>query len=320
MWASLTKQWFLISLGICFLLGALGTRWVQPLLEIELIRGVLVFSVMWAMGVTLRADMIRHSVARPLPSALAITINILVVPLICLPTAWLLPSTLFGGLFIAGIVPCTLASASVWTRKAGGNDSIAMMTTVVTNLACVVVVPLGVSMVLAETTEVSAAEQMRKLAMVVVAPLILAQVMRRCGLAGWADRQKPRLSMFGQCGILVMVIFGAAKGAASMQATMAADSAAEQVGWIDGGVMIVAAVAVHVIALWLGIVVSRRLGTPREGQIAVGIAGSQKTLMIGLQIAIDCGVSVVPMLVYHLGQLLIDTLVAERWRERSQAE
>ena len=54
--------------------------------------------------------------------------------------------------FVAAVVPCTLASASVWTRKAGGDDSISMMTTVVTNLACLLVVPIGVSLVLAETS------------------------------------------------------------------------------------------------------------------------------------------------------------------------
>ena len=52
-------------------------------------------------------------------------------------------------------------------------------------------------------------------------------------------------------------------------------------------------------------------------QIAIGLSGSQKTLMVGLQIAIDCGVSVIPMITYHLGQLLIDTIVADRWRRGS---
>jgi sodium/bile acid cotransporter 7 len=38
--------------------------------------------------------------------------------------------------------------------------------------------------------------------------------------------------------------------------------------------------------------------------------------MIGLQIAIECGVSVLPMIVYHVGQLLIDTVVADRWKQK----
>ncbi len=309
MWASLTKHWFLVALGCCFASGYVLAGPLEPLLKQTFLRSGIVFSVMWAMGVTLRADTIRRSVARPLPSLLAIGMNVIAVPLLCFPAAWLLPEFLFGGLFVASIVPCTLASASVWTRKAGGDDSIAMMTTVVTNLACLVVVPVGISLVLAETTEVSATDQMRKLATVVVAPLLLAQVMRRLGLASWADRNKPRLAVFGQLGILSMVVFGAVAGAGAVN-----DAATDVITWIDGLSTIGAAVAVHVLALVIGIAIARKLRVRRDGQIAIGIAGSQKTLMVGLQIAIDCGVSVIPMLVYHLGQLLIDTLVAQRWK------
>lgn len=310
MWANFTKHWFLVALAVCFVGGYLSAETIRPVLEWGLLRETIVFSVMWAMGVTLQADAIRKSLARPLPALLAIGINVLLVPLLCLPMAWLLPEHLFGGLFVAGIVPCTLASASVWTRKAGGDDSIAMMTTVVTNLACLVVVPIGLALVLAETTQVSGLEQMKKLAIVVVAPLVLSQGMRRAGLAVWADRNKPRLSTFGQLGILSMVVFGSVAGASAVQ-----DAGAQSIGWLGGVHMIAAAVGVHVLALWIGIGLAKRAGLDRDSQIGVGIAGSQKTLMVGLQIAIDCGVSVVPMLVYHLGQLLVDTIVVERWKE-----
>ena len=79
--------------------------------------------------------------------------------------------------------------------------------------------------------------------------------------------------------------------------------------------MLVIASTIHLVAMWLGIFLSRLLGLPRQSQIAVGISGSQKTLMVGLQIAIDCGVSVIPMMVYHLAQLLLDTLIVQRWRQ-----
>src|SRR6056297_3456027 len=176
MWARLGKQWFLIALAVCFAVGYLAASPLQPLLEIPFLRSSIVFAVMWAMGVTLHAKTVRRSLSRPGPSLLAIGINLAVVPLLCLPTRFLLTDDLFGGLFVAAIVPCTLASASVWTRKAGGDDSIAMMTTVATNVACVVVAPLGIWLVLSQQVEIEAAEQMKKLAAVVVAPLVLAQI------------------------------------------------------------------------------------------------------------------------------------------------
>ena len=71
------------------------------------------------------------------------------MPILAYLVSHLLPPLLAGGLIVASVVPCTLASAAVWTRKAGGEDSIAMMTTVVTNVGCIAIVPLGIQMVLA---------------------------------------------------------------------------------------------------------------------------------------------------------------------------
>ena len=312
MWAGLKKHWFLTALAICFAGGYLFAAQLKPLLGMTLLRSGLVFAVMWAMGVTLHADTIRRSIAKPLPSLLAIAINMALVPVLCLPTRWLLPDSLFGGLFVTAIVPCTLASASVWTRKAAGDDSIAMMTTVVTNLACVVVVPLGILLVLSQQAEIDAAEQVRKLAIVVVLPLVLAQLMRRAGAAGWADRNKKRLAVFGQTGILMMVVFGAVASA-----TMVQRAGEKAGGWTTLLLLVVAAATLHTAALYFGVTTARLLKMKRASQIAVGIAGSQKTLMVGLQIAIDCGVSVIPMLVYHLCQLVIDTLIADRWHRGS---
>jgi sodium/bile acid cotransporter 7 len=83
---------------------------------------------------------------------------------------------------------------------------------------------------------------------------------------------------------------------------------------LDAIGVLLATVIVHLLALYLGVGFARGAKLGPEAQIAVGIAGSQKTLMVGLQIAIDCGVSVVPMIVYHLGQLVLDTIVADRWK------
>ncbi|TWU42285.1 bile acid:sodium symporter family protein [Novipirellula artificiosorum] len=311
MWVALKKHWFLLALAACFSTGYFASETLQPLMAMTTLRSGIVFVVMWMMGFTLHAEAIRRSVRRPLPSLLAIGINILVVPLLCLPTQWLLPRAEFGGLYVVSLVPCTLASAAVWTRKAGGNDSIALMTTVVTNLACIVVVPVGVALVLARQADISAIEQMQKLATIVVAPLVLAQAMRYFGLAAFADRHKIRLSFLAQFGILSMVVLGSVASAGVVQ--QASESASRSMG-ITLITLALLVMAIHLAAFGIGVFSARAAGADRESQIAVGIGGSQKTLMVGLQIAIDLGVSVIPMLMYHLLQLTIDTVIAARWR------
>ena len=69
-------------------------------------------------------------------------------------------------------------------------------------------------------------------------------------------------------------------------------------------------------ALLVGFGLGRLAGMDRAEWIAVGLAGSQKTLMIGLHIAVtqDLGLAVLPMVAYHAVQLLLDTVVADRLR------
>jgi sodium/bile acid cotransporter 7 len=310
---NLVKHWFLVALAICFATGFLGANRLRVLMELDALRNAIVFGVMWAIGVTLRGETVRSGLLRPAPSVVAILVNAIAVPVLSLPWMLVLPPNLFGGLFVTSIVPCTLASASVWTRRAHGDDSIAMLTTVVTNLACVAVVPIGMWLVLSQATQLDVGQQVSKLTMLVVVPLLLAQVMRRVGLDRWADRNRYELALSGQIGILAMVVFGAVASATSV-AGAGGDDAMTGLG-ITG--VLLSTNVVHVSALYLGIVLGKMLAMSRPSQIAIGIAGSQKTLMIGLQIAIDCGVSVVPMIVYHLSQLVVDTIVADRWRAGS---
>lgn len=313
MWAKLTKQWFLIALAIVFAAGCLAAESLDPWVKTPGLRSGVMFAVMWAMGVTLPADTIRKSLTRPAPTALAIGMNMFLVPLLALPASGWLPDSEFGGLFVASIVPCTLAGASVWTRKAGGDDAIAMMTTVVTNLACVIVAPIGIWIVLSERVEIHAADQIGRLSLLVVAPLILAQSMRRFGLHGWADRHKSTITATAQLGILVMVLLGAAATGMSSDA----GSAGIRERWHIFALLLGTTLAIHVLTLIFGVLAAQACGMRRGQQIAIGIAASQKTLMVGLQIAMDLGVSVLPMLLYHSGQLFLDTWIAQRWRKRN---
>ena len=81
--------------------------------------------------------------------------------------------------------------------------------------------------------------------------------------------------------------------------------------------MLLLVAAVHTSAWLLGYWSAGRLGMVREEQIAVAFAGSQKTLTVGLVVALQFeGLTVLPMLAYHVLQLLIDTVLAERLRAK----
>ena len=59
------------------------------------------------------------------------------------------------GILVVGAIPSTLASAAVWTRRAGGNDAVAILGTIVTNLSCFVVTPVWLFQMTGETVRTS---------------------------------------------------------------------------------------------------------------------------------------------------------------------
>lgn len=314
MWKAISRQWFLLALVVCLAIGFGLPDLLRPLAQIGLLRSLITASVLFLMGLTLDAQSIGRAVRRPMPSLLGIGLNTLLVPLLALPALWLLSTELGGGVIVASLVPCTLASAAVWTRKAGGDDGVAMVISVITNLSCFLVAPLGLWLILGRVTEISAVDQITNLALWVVLPMVAGQVLRRMLLAQWAAEHRVQLATLAQTGILVMVAFGS---------VASADHIADRPGGgMSGGVAleIVAAgtlvIGIHCVTLAIGVAAARGLGATAAEQIAVGLAGSQKTLMVGLQIALDCGVSVLPMIIYHVGQLMLDTVVAQRWSER----
>ena len=65
--------------------------------------------------------------------------------------------------------------------------------------------------------------------------------------------------------------------------------------------------------------IAKAIKLPRTDQIAVGFAGSQKTLVIGLSISISLGFSMLPILMYHVMQLVIGTVLVERIRSQQVA-
>lgn len=332
------RHGFLLTLAILFAIGFTAADYLRPVAEQDWLRSAVVFAVMWASGLTLPLRSVTDAVRRPTAVLAAVSLNTVAVPLAAWWIAgWIAPEWKLS-FYVASLVPCTLASAMVWTRRAGGDDSIPMLTTVVTNLACVGVIPLGWWLVsdteaVAELTrglqEIGAAvgsggsgtggqtlaSQAIKLGLVVVAPLTLAQCMRHWGWAEWADRAKPTLSWAAQGGILIMVVFGAVTTADKLVAIT------QEGGAAVFAQLIAAASAMHLVCLVVGIFFTRWiLRRGPETQIAVGFSASQKTLAIGLQTSMDLGVSVLPMIIYHITQLIWDTVVADAWLARTKKD
>jgi sodium/bile acid cotransporter 7 len=140
----LQRNWFLIGLALAVTVGILGHGQLDWLAQQKWLRSGTVFVVLFVMTLPLKAEAILRVVRQPFPALLASSINLGLIP----PLAWLLspllPLPLARGLIVAAATPCTVASAAVWTRKAGGNDAVAIMVTVLTNVSCFAITPAWV--------------------------------------------------------------------------------------------------------------------------------------------------------------------------------
>jgi sodium/bile acid cotransporter 7 len=270
-----------------------------------------VAGVLFLMGLPLDIHAMWRVARQPGAAALAIAMNFLFLP----PLAWVASHALSGqlatGLIVAAAVPCTLASAAVWTRRSGGNESVALFVTVFTNLACFLVTPAWLKLLTAKSVVLPFGDMVVHLAVLVVLPIVLAQLLRALAVVRvWAARWKIALGVTAQLGILSIVFVGAVDSGLRLATSEGALSLAD---WIT---MIGAVLAIHLAALFAGFRIARGVGIGRPEAQAVGIAGSQKTLMVGLEIAVEYygGLAILPLVVYHVGQLLVDTVIADRWR------
>jgi sodium/bile acid cotransporter 7 len=101
----------------------------------------------------------------------------------------LLEGELATGVIVAVTVPCTLAAATVWTRRAGGNDAVAILVTLITNLACFFVAPAWLRLLVGTAAEVDYRALVIQLALLDVLPIAAAQV-AQVPVATWAAARK----------------------------------------------------------------------------------------------------------------------------------
>ena len=309
------KHWFLMALTTSIVIGFLFSRSCEWLSEIQLLKWSIVTATMFLMAWPMAIGALKKTLSRPAAPLLASAINLGLIPLIAWPLSKFLGAEFGPGLIVVAATPATLASAAVWTRRAGGNDGIAILVTIITNMICFFVTPFWVFALTGNEVERSVfVGTMVNLLLFVVLPIILAQLVRlHARSAEWATVNKPRLSLLAQVGILCMVFLGAVKSGIRIR-----ESDSTIFNWGDVCSMLLAVTAIHAGTLWIGFRAARVLKMPEADQIAVGIAGSQKTLMVGLSVALSFGMSILPLVAYHTIQLVCDTFVVEHLRRAAE--
>ena len=323
---SLRRRWFLVSLLIVIpgglRLGSALTSAQFAWLEASIPRAstsVLVGVILFLMSVTLDNRRLRASLARPGPVCWATLVTFGFLPLAAWPLSRMQRTVDFQvGLAIAACVPCTMAAASVWTRKAQGNDAVSLLVTLLTNGACFLVTPLWLWFLVPSAVggdaaiELDTAYLMKKLMISALLPIVLGQVCRLSATcAAFADLRKVPLGVVAQSCILVIVFWESIKAGPKLQ------DGGSGLGLAAVALVWASCILLHLLAMaaaWWG---ARAIGFAWDDRVAIAFASSQKTLPIGVYIASsfsdqNAALAVLPMLMYHASQLFIDTAVADR--------
>ena len=126
----LKRRWFLVGLVLLIPLGvALGSQLPAQRLQrasawVEAgATSWLVAAILFLMSFSLDSRQLGRSIRRPGPVMFACLVNYGLVPLLAWPLMPLQQLDDFAlGLMITVTVPSTMAAASIWTRKAHGNE------------------------------------------------------------------------------------------------------------------------------------------------------------------------------------------------------
>jgi solute carrier family 10 (sodium/bile acid cotransporter), member 7 len=306
---ALVKRWFLV-----LLVGAVALALWQPgrlepytsrLPPLALV-GPALFLIAWGLD----SRSLWGAIARPLPALWAVVISYGGLPLLgWLAGRWLPETGLATGLMIITSVPCTLASAALWTRMAGGNEATALLVTLLTTGTSWLVTTAWLYVGTGKQVHLDPAGMMWQLFLVLVLPVAAGQLARAHGaLARAAVRWDRTIGVASRLLILVVIV----KAAVEFRTKLG-----DQPGLGVGLATTAAACGgIHLLALAGGLWGSRGLGFDRPSQIAVAFACSQKTLPVALFLFQEyyqqSPLAVVPLVFYHGLQLIVDTFIADR--------
>jgi solute carrier family 10 (sodium/bile acid cotransporter), member 7 len=308
----LARHWFTIALAL-----GLGTALAWP----AGLQHVTSWDPRYAVAVTLFLTawtMPTHSLLaearQPFASLWAVALSYGLVP----AAAWLLgyfaEENVQAGLILIASVPCTLSAAVLWTRLAGGNEATALLTVMGTTVTSWFLTTGWLYWLTGAVLELDVYALALDLFLSLIVPVFVGQVLRLIrSSAELADRHRLMLGSVSQAFVLAMVI----KAGVSVGERLHADGALNAPAILLWSIVL--AVTLHLAALAAGFYSCRWLGFDRGRQIAVAFSASQKTLQVSLVLyeqyfRTRFPFAVMAILSYHVGQLLLDTIIAKQMR------
>jgi sodium/bile acid cotransporter 7 len=210
LWERLRSRWFVVTVGLGVLVCLLEAEAISPWLgKISPRWNIALVTLLTTLGLPLRQ--LLAAALRPGPVLWALFISYGVLPVGGLAAGWLFrvggyPE--YGvGIVVCTAVPCTLASAAIWTRLAGGNEATAIVVTVVSSNTAWLFTTSWLAFSLGAEVSLNAWLLMADLLFVLVGPLVIAQLLRTSTtVRRLAERGRSLLSVLARLLILMVIL------------------------------------------------------------------------------------------------------------------
>ncbi|MBK0869459.1 bile acid:sodium symporter [Saccharopolyspora sp. HNM0986] len=226
----------------------------------------------------------------------------LLVPVVLTPA-------LYSGVLFLCTLPSTVQSSIAFTATAGGNVASAICSASLSNMAGIALTPLLVALLMGGDGGGISASSVLSLVFQLLLPFVVGHLSRRW-IGDGIERHKKVLSYYDRGSILLIVYVAFSK---SMAGGI----------WQQIGVLQLAALFAVIAVLLTAVLLitrgaARVLGFDRGDEKAIVFCGSVKSLATGLPIAnvlfpsTLVGLVVLPVMLYHLTQLIVCAVLAQR--------
>jgi len=227
-------------------------------------------------------------------------------------------SPLWLSLFFLGALPSTVSSSIVMVSLARGNLPTAIFNASLSGLIGIIATPLWMSIFMASSSQFEFGAVVQKLVIQIILPLIVGLFLQRF-MGDLARKNSKKISYFDKL-VIVLIVYASFSGAFS-------SSLFSTVG-IEDLLKLTTMVIILFFVVYFGLVlISKWMNLPTEDEITTKFCGTKKSLVHGsVMVKVIFGNStsnalyLLPIMLYHILQLLVIAVFAEGYRKRQSPE
>jgi sodium/bile acid cotransporter 7 len=304
------RYWFFGGI-ILAVLGGFVFRDLHGWLRKYEILTIGIFIAFFFTGLTLDTSYLSTQLLELKAPLAAMISSLILIPLL----SWLLARSVFSLEYVLGVciiatAPVTMFSGTVMTALGRGNVPLSLLICVLGNFIGVFTVPVSLKLLVEAGGDINlpVLKMLLSLVITVLVPIALG-MLAQPPLTAFRSRYGQAFSVFQQCIVLLIILSAVAGSGDNIHAAGASLP-----------LLLAFIVALRALILIMNFGISKAIGLDRPSTTAFTIHTSQKTLAVSYLVwsgyfASQYPLALIPGIVYHLIQMIMDTFVAERFRK-----